>query len=294
VYPEPIIVYAGVRVGNFPVIQAYVEARIEGLNQKIISFQLRDDGAFPDKLANDGIYSGSIIKLFKTERYSVSVKAWSNGTAKLIKSEIDYFNLEEIDCSKVTCENMYSFERETQVGSIKLVSKDNENLITINPVTDLKVVSVSEEDRLVELQWTVPGNKVFDVKVNNYDLRVYTNGSIFEEQLKFTEHDLIEGSLNPVNSSAGEKKNIVLNIPQKIWEIGKENLIDSHYKFSLTFVMKSFGETDESDLSNPATAVIIKSDKDDGFLLRPLNIFTFFLISYSVYHVNGVRYFDSI
>ncbi|MBM6588378.1 choice-of-anchor X domain-containing protein, partial [Streptococcus pneumoniae] len=79
-YPNPINVYAEVRVGYFPVIEASVEATIEGPNQKIISIQLRDDGAFPDLLANDGVYSGSIIKLWNPERYSLTVRASSNGT----------------------------------------------------------------------------------------------------------------------------------------------------------------------------------------------------------------------
>lgn len=283
-YPKPINVYAEVRVGYFPVIQVSVEAQIEGLNQEIVSFQLRDDGAFPDELENDGIYSGSIIKLLKPERYSVSVRASSNGTAKLIKSITDYFNREEIDCSKVACENMYQFERGTNVGSIKLVSVENENLIIINPVTDLRVVSVNEKDKRIALQWTVPGSEVFGVKVKYYDLRVFTNESVFEEQFQFTQHDLFEGSLNSDNSSAGEKKKIVLNIPQQIWEFGKENVINSNNKLELIFVLKSIGETNESDLSNPAMVAIMKGNKDSGLLLQTLNIFTFFVISCSLYH----------
>lgn len=141
-YPSPINVYAEVRVGYFPVIEASVEASIEGLNQEIISIQHRDDGAFPDLLPNDGVYSGSIIKLWKPERYSLTVRASSNGTAKLVKHKADYFNGEENDCAKVICENIYAFERETNVGSIKLVSKENERQIPINPVTDLRVVSL--------------------------------------------------------------------------------------------------------------------------------------------------------
>jgi len=121
------------------------------------------------------------------------------------------------------------------------------------------------------------------VKVKYYDLRVFTSGSDLKEQFQFTEHDLFEGSFNSVNSSAGEKKKIELNVPQQIWQIGEENLIDSNHKLELIFVLKSIGETNGSELSNPAIAVITKSDNSSSLLLQPLNIFTFSVISYSIY-----------
>lgn len=143
---------------------------------------------------------------------------------------------------------------------------------------------LNEKDKRVALQWTVPGSDVFDVKVKYYDIRVFTNESAFVNQFQFTEHSLFEGSLNSENSSAGEKKTVVLNIPEKIWEFGKQNVSNPDHKLELVFVLKSIGEMNESDLSNPVMAFISKNNGNGGPLLQRLNIFTFVAISYSVYY----------
>jgi len=78
----------------------------------------------------------------------------------------------------------------------------------------------------------------------------------------------------------GEKKRFVLNIPQQIWQTGSQNIFVSGNRFELTFLLKSIGEKNASEESNPATAVI--TNKNDGSLLQPLTILILTAISFSV------------
>lgn len=246
-YPKSIIISAEVRKGKYPVILAEVFAHIKGLNQQPIRLVMNDNGAFPDDLANDGVYTASIIKLPNLERYTVLVTASSNGTAKLVPKQIDYFLRENIDCKWLACKTLKAFEREADVGSIKLLSKDNEDKIPPNHVVDLRAIVPREDQKLIILEWTSPANDVFNLKIKLYDIRAMIGDLQFENAFQFT--------VDATKSMAGEMERILINIPDEIWEFGKENIEPGH-SFEFRFALKAIGTNDiTSERSNVAVAI---------------------------------------
>lgn len=247
-----ILLYAELRRGNYPIINASVLGHVQGLNEETITFQLRDDGSFPDELADDGVYTGSIIKLKQLQRYSVHVTATNpNETAKLIPREIDYFERDTIDCNKIQCEILGDFEREDYVGSVKLVSKENEDRIPPNPITDLRATVVNETDRIIALEWTSPGDEAFDVYVKGYDIRAINDGQGFENSFRFNDSHFVE------ESDASRKEKFLLRIPHQLWKYDKK-FDEPGFFLELTFAVKAIGTNDEIGLSSNMASVVLK------------------------------------
>ncbi|XP_037029956.1 calcium-activated chloride channel regulator 4-like [Bradysia coprophila] len=246
-----ILIYAELRRGQYPIINANVLGHIQGLNEEPITFQLRDDGSFPDELANDGVYTGSIIKLKQIQRYSVHVSATNpNETARLVMREIDYFERELIDCDRITCETVGQFEREDYVGSVKLISKDNEDHIPPNPVTDLRASVLNETERIIVLEWTSPGDDAFDVQVKGYDIRAIS-GKYFENAFIFNDSHVVEAS------HFDRKEKYLLRVPQPMWKYDKK-FDEPGFFLEITFAVKAIGANGEMAPSSNLASVVLK------------------------------------
>lgn len=146
-YPKSITITAELQIGEFPIIHAELLASIQAPGHSIIYIQLMDNGVFPDELANDGVYTNDVIKLPTVERYSVLVTAKSNGTAMLVQKKINYLLKDVVDCEieSVLCKKLNQFERETELGSIKLLSNDKIDQILPHPVNDLSGMMENEK-----------------------------------------------------------------------------------------------------------------------------------------------------
>jgi len=157
---------------------------------------LYDDGAGVDVLANDGIYTSAFTQFTANGRYSVSAKvstvpsqtrirttrsyyAYSksskavkslrkstNSSLSDIKSEFkisDFIASSGDPKEDIETEPIYEFTRESEAGSFKV---DNYvpsiDLIPPGRVTNLQIVSIDEEEQIVQLQWTSPGDDSFN------------------------------------------------------------------------------------------------------------------------------------
>lgn len=271
-YPFPVTITADLRVDQYPIINAELSAKIESATGDPISIKLRDDGAYPDMLAHDGVYSANIIKLPKIQRYTVRIIAVNNGTARLVKQKTDYFFSELTnDCNKVQCELLSQFERESEAGSVRLASKDNENLIRINSITDLKVYSDGDYlQRKVRLAWTIPGDKFFNFKPKSFNIyvinafKIELNNSIDDQGVRKLSN--VSNVFNrPLelkeNETADDKYQIYVELNEVIWMTGQKDVIDDNNVFELRFGVTSLNEDGmESDLSNVAELTFRKSE----------------------------------
>lgn len=252
-----ILVFAELRRGRYPIIRAQVYGHIQGLEQETVTFRLRDDGVFPDGLANDGIYTAAITKLMKLERYSVVVTATNtNETAKLIPKEIDYFERELIDCDHIECEALSYFEREAYVGAVKLISTENEDRIPPNPITDLRATVHNETEKLIALEWTSPADEVFDVKVKQYDIRAI-DGQEFENAFRFNDSHFVEKSFNSNDSAAERIEKYLLRVPDQIWKYDKKSN-EPGFFLELAFAVKAIGMEDNTSPRSNLAFVVIK------------------------------------
>ncbi|XP_037029928.1 calcium-activated chloride channel regulator 1-like [Bradysia coprophila] len=258
-YPKKLNIFAEVRVDKYPIIHADVYADIKGLNQEIIRLKLSDNGVSPDRLANDGVYTASIIKLPKVERYSVTVVATSNGTAEIVMREVNYFLRQNSECRWPVCrrQRVRPFRRETDVGSIKLFSKDGEEEIPPSPILDLRAMVPYDDQQIVILEWSCPaGNMIFNMGIKHYDIRVLIGDEPFENAYQLNESHIV--NLTSVgNCTDGGIERFSVNIPENIWTMRKENPANNSYE--LRFALKAVGLSDaRSDRSNEAVAVFKK------------------------------------
>ncbi|XP_066450835.1 calcium-activated chloride channel regulator 1-like [Eleutherodactylus coqui] len=81
-YPNPMVIYASVSQGLIPVSGAKVTAIIEPLSGPTMTLELLDNGAGPDLIKNDGIYSRYFMQFSANGRYNLKVRVENNNKAK--------------------------------------------------------------------------------------------------------------------------------------------------------------------------------------------------------------------
>lgn len=260
-YPNPLTISAELRCGEYPVIHAEVLAHIHGLKQQNIQLVMNDNGTFPDHLANDGVYTASIIKLPNVERYSVHVTASSsNGTAKLVREKPDYFLRTKIDCNQLNCKTLGAFAREADVGSVKLMSKDNEDKIPPARVDDLRAIVPRQDQKQIILEWTSPPvNDVSDVKIKGYDIRALIEDQQFDNAMQYGNVNLASGTIDGTNFTERQVERVLINIPDGMWEFRKQ-LTEPGRPLEFRFALKAIGTNGiNSDRSNVAAAIFTPS-----------------------------------
>ncbi|CAO2600339.1 Calcium-activated chloride channel regulator 2 [Lemmus lemmus] len=72
-FPQPVIIYANVRKGLYPILNATVVATVEPEAGDPVMLQLLDNGAGADVIKNDGIYSRYFFAFAVSGRYSLTV-----------------------------------------------------------------------------------------------------------------------------------------------------------------------------------------------------------------------------
>lgn len=254
-YLKSVTVSAEVGVDKFPVIHADVYASIKGLNQETILLKLLDDGTFPDILANDGVYTAKIENLPKLERYSVTVTATSNGTAEIVARTVDYFLKPVIDCRWPHCRRrrLEPFQRETDVGSIKVLSKDDEDNVLLMSAIKLRAFVPYNDRKLVLLEWDC----IVASNIKYYDIRVLIDNETFDDAFQFNDKHFVNATSYTENCTDGLTERFYINIPDHIWEMRRENVANN--TFELRFALQAVDVKDAKiEQSNVAVAVFRK------------------------------------
>ena len=81
--------YSQVTQGNRPVKNAEVTATIEGVGGNSHTFELWDNGAGADLIANDGVYSRFFFTTDNDTFYTVSCLARSSGSAEVLEGLVN-------------------------------------------------------------------------------------------------------------------------------------------------------------------------------------------------------------
>ncbi|XP_068228180.1 calcium-activated chloride channel regulator 1-like [Palaemon carinicauda] len=173
----PVRVYAEVKDGLMPVLNARVTARLQrlgtnttGSNYHSIIVELFDNGfGDPDITAGDGVYSRYLPTLKGASgHYELSVTADNNND--LAHSPVtdafpgrSYSERDKVTCcgSKIKYEHtkpVSDFQRSTVYGVLDIVSpNDGIDIVPPNRILDLRS-HVNQTTREVSLRWTAPGD----------------------------------------------------------------------------------------------------------------------------------------
>ncbi|XP_042808411.1 calcium-activated chloride channel regulator 2 isoform X2 [Panthera leo] len=152
-FPHPVMIYANVRKGIYPILNATVTATIEPETADPVVLKLFDDGAGADIIKNDGIYS----------RYFFSFAV--NGSYSL-KVHVSYSS------SKSGLAHSVPGNRAIYVpGYIAngVPADPHPDVFPPCKIIDLEAVKVEEE---VTLSWTAPGEDYDQGQANSYEIRM--------------------------------------------------------------------------------------------------------------------------
>jgi calcium-activated chloride channel protein 1 len=216
-YPSPMIIYANIRQGVFPILRATVTALIESVNGKTVTLELLDNGAGADATKNDGVYSRYFTAYDTNGRYSV--KIWALGGAHsdtqraipqqngamympgwIGNGEIKW-NPPRSEINNTLQHKQVCFSRTSSGGSFVASNVPNTPILDLFPpcqITDLK--ARIQGDNLINLTWTAPGDDYDQGQAYKYIIRISTRildlRDKFNESVQVNTTDLIPKEAN--------------------------------------------------------------------------------------------------
>ncbi|XP_027221462.2 calcium-activated chloride channel regulator 4A [Penaeus vannamei] len=188
---NPVIVYAEVKQGNNPVVDARVRATITQPSEDLdaVELDLLDNGQGADTQAGDGVYSRYYTLYSGAGRYSVEVQVWDDGYAYVNngyeKSKQQFLKTPTYCCGSVVPASpdlgtpTGNFSRTVTVGSFQVLADPPAgDLLPPSRVTDLQA---SAAPLSLDLTWTAPGDDLDAGTVAGYEVRLSRNRSHLED-----------------------------------------------------------------------------------------------------------------
>ncbi|XP_069426731.1 calcium-activated chloride channel regulator 2 [Ovis canadensis] len=218
-FPHPLMIYAIVRRGFYPVLNATVTATIEPETADPVMLKLFDDGAGADVIKNDGIYSRYFFSFAVNGRYSLKVRVNHSPSIRTLAHSIPgshamyapgyitngniQMNAPRKPVGRSEEEQKWGFSRISSGGSFSVLGVPADPHPDVFPpckIIDLEAVKEEEE---VILSWTAPGEDLDQGQANSYEIRV--SKSLQNIQDDFNNAILVNTSkLNP--QQAGTKE----------------------------------------------------------------------------------------
>uniref|UniRef100_A0A452R8T2 Calcium-activated chloride channel regulator 2 n=1 Tax=Ursus americanus TaxID=9643 RepID=A0A452R8T2_URSAM len=242
-FPHPVMIYANVRKGLYPILNATVTAIIEPEAADPVALDLFDNGAGADIIKNDGIYSRYFFSFAVNGRYSLKVHVshspsvsglaysipWSR--AMYVPGYIANGNIQmngpRKSVGRSEEEQKWGFSRISSGGSFSVLGVPAGPRPDVFPpckITDLHAVKVEEK---INLSWTAPGEDYDHGQANSYEIRI--SQSLRNIQDDFNNAILVNTSkLNP--QQAGTKE--VFTFSPKLFTNGPDHQPDGETRES--------------------------------------------------------------
>ncbi|XP_021545828.1 calcium-activated chloride channel regulator 2 isoform X3 [Neomonachus schauinslandi] len=218
-FPQPVMIYANVRKGIYPILNATVTAAIEPEAADPVALDLFDNGAGADIIKNDGIYSRYFFSFAVNGRYSLKVHVSHSPSISGLAYSIPgsramyvpgyiangsiQMNAPRKSAGRSEEEPKWGFSRVSSGGSFSVLgvpAGPHPDVFPPCKITDLHAVEVEEE---VTLSWTAPGEDYDQGHANSYEIRI--SKSLQNIQDDFNNAILVNASkLNP--QQAGTKE----------------------------------------------------------------------------------------
>ncbi|XP_006093978.1 calcium-activated chloride channel regulator 2 isoform X1 [Myotis lucifugus] len=237
-FPDPVMIYANVRKGFYPILNATVTATIEPETEGPVTLKLLDDGAGADVIKNDGIYSRYFFSFAVNGRYSLKVHvnhspsisalglhSFPGSHAMYVPGYITNGNIQmnvpRKSLGRSEEEQKWGFSRTSSGGSFSVLgvpAGPHPDALPPCRIIDLEAVQVEEE---VTLSWTAPGEDFDQGQANSYEIRM--SKSLQNIQNDFNNAILVNTSkLNP--QPAGTKE--IFTFSPKLFINGPEHQPD--------------------------------------------------------------------
>ncbi|XP_076976511.1 calcium-activated chloride channel regulator 2 [Tamandua tetradactyla] len=218
-FPHPVMIYANVRKGFYPILNATVTATVEPETGPPVTLRLFDDGAGADVIKNDGIYSRYFFSFAVNGRYSLKVHVYHSPSISTLAHSIPgshamyvpgyiangniHMNAPRKSMGNHEEEEKWGFSRISSGGSFAVLgvpAGPHPDVFPPCKIIDLEAVEVEEE---VTLSWTAPGDDFDQGQATSYEIRM--SKSLQNIQDDFNNAILVNTSkLNPQQAGTRE------------------------------------------------------------------------------------------
>ncbi|TRY77432.1 hypothetical protein TCAL_07427 [Tigriopus californicus] len=292
--PEEVYVYAQVKQGDLPVLDAEVVASILRPGDKDfqpVLLQLRDMGTgYPDITQGDGIYSAYFTDFSpQSGYYQLSVSASDNsGNARTPKLSASIDADTNICCGSAL---PFSYTVPTgpfqrfAVGSSFLIEQTSNfyirqgsrlvnDIFPPNRITDFWVDNYLDESLFVTLKWTAPGGDYDQGKAFRYEIRCYTSREALRDS-NFADMSIpVHASLIPQPEENGSEQRCTVGVPwpNEVFYYAIVAFDEAGNRGKISNTISVFIKEDPSTL--PPLHNLIESNEVDHLSQEPLQSFT--------------------
>ncbi|XP_072130905.1 calcium-activated chloride channel regulator 1-like [Mobula birostris] len=256
-WPQPLVIFAEVSHGFLPVLHAEVTATVERADGSSVSIDLLDDGADPDAVRNDGVYSRYFIDYGGNGRYGLKLSvqgkdgitrfaARRQGHAMYIPGYVQNGFIQQnpprpppIDDNPQT--NFGSFKRVKSGGTFtvnQVPSGTPPDKFPPNKIMDLKATIVEDK---IQLNWTAPGDDFDQGNASYYEIRMSKNFTQLRNDFQ-SAHKVNTNGLKPKTAKSEESFMISENIELKNGTVLYFG-IKAHDKANLTSGLSNIAQT---------------------------------------------------
>ncbi|XP_045403559.1 calcium-activated chloride channel regulator 2 [Lemur catta] len=233
-FPHPVMIYANVRKGLYPILNATVTATIEPETGDPVTLKLLDDGAGADVIKNDGIYSRYFFSFAVNGRYSLKVHANHSPSIRTLVHSIPgshamyvpgyiangniQMNAPRKSVGRSEEEQKWGFSRVSSGGSFSVLGVPTGLHTDVFPpckIIDLEAIKAEEE---LTLSWTAPGEDFDQGQATSYEIRMSKNLQNIQDD--FNNAILVNTSnLNPQEAGTRE----IFTFSPKLFTNGPEH-----------------------------------------------------------------------
>ncbi|XP_012516630.1 PREDICTED: calcium-activated chloride channel regulator 2 [Propithecus coquereli] len=242
-FPHPVMIYANLRKGFYPILNATVTATVEPETGDPVTLKLLDDGAGADVIKNDGIYSRYFFSFAVNGRYSLKVHANHSPSVRTLVHSIPgshamyvpgyiangniQMNAPRKSVGRSEEEQKWGFSRISSGGSFSVLGVPMGLHTDVFPpckIIDLEAIKVEEK---VTLSWTAPGEDFDQGQATSYEIRM--SKSLQNIQDDFNNAILVNTSnLNPQEAGTRE----IFTFSPKLFTNGPEHQPDGETRES--------------------------------------------------------------
>ncbi|KAG8192986.1 hypothetical protein JTE90_028106 [Oedothorax gibbosus] len=214
--PPPIQIFAEVRKGSYPIINASVKAYVEHPDGYVEVVYLLDDGqGGVDVTEGDGVYTHYFTNFTSTGFYNVFVKA---------KGGVEYYSEILKGPQSYCCGSSFThneavptgqFKRHTEPVTFRVTSVPENDVYPPARVTDLRIVK--KYDQIVALKWTSVGNDFNSGEAACYELKLFRDRSSIRNRFSDSRLELYSETISvPSPTSYGTDLYRVLHFPKSL------------------------------------------------------------------------------
>ncbi|KAM8999852.1 calcium-activated chloride channel regulator 2 isoform 2-T2 [Sarcophilus harrisii] len=222
-FPHPVIIYADVKQGFYPILQANVIAVIEPEIGEPVRLELFDDGAGADIIKNDGIYSRYFFSFTVNGRYSLKVhvhqeshirrlsKSIPRSHAIYVPGYIVNGNIQMNAPKKSTGDGdiqvqKWGFNRTTSGGSFSVLDvPTGPHLDLFPPCRIINLEAIRKEEEII-LSWTASGEDFDQGQAASYEIRISKNLQKITDDFK---NAILVNSSKMIPQPAGSRETFV-------------------------------------------------------------------------------------